>query len=478
MAQSDSVAVPPRLPLVVLPSNRDSNLRKDARLVNCYIETNEQGEIQIYRRPGIRTFSTPAAATIGLGLFSWKATASSALKVYSIFNDTLYEDGVSVNSGITLLTTQKVYFNSMLGATPKMIFGDTQYAYTWYPANNISANLHSINVEFPEFRVPGFAYLNGATYVMQPEAVIWGSKPNSVDQVGDWDPLDFISAQADPDYGVFMSKQLVYVLAGNEGTTEVFFDAGNAVGSPLGPVQGSIINYGCASADSLQQIGDTNVWLAVEKKTNALQVVKVEQLGLTVVSTKAIDKLIYQADVDDILSWQVKFWGHSFYVISFPSLNLTLAYDLIEDLWSQWTDTYGDYLRFVDSTFDSENRRILQHKTAGTLSYISPEYYSDTDGLIPVSIYTPSFDAQTRRNKQNGALKFIADQVAGSVLQVRHSDDDYQSWSNFIDVDLSKEDPMITQMGSFRKRAYHFFHKGDQFFRMSAIETQYDIGTT
>ena len=47
--------------------------------------------------------------------------------------------------------------------------------------------------------VKGFAYLNGATYVMQPEAVIWGSAINSVDQVGDWDPLNFISAQADPD---------------------------------------------------------------------------------------------------------------------------------------------------------------------------------------------------------------------------------------------------------------------------------------
>lgn len=467
--QGETMLVPPRLPLVVLPSNRNSSTLKDARLVNCYIETNEQGEIEIYRRPGIQEFdSPPAGEAAGLGVFHWEGA------VYSIFDDTLYEDGMSADT-FTLLETTKVWFNSMLGATPKMVFGDGTYAYTWDGVAG-SNNLHTINTEYPEFTVKGFAYLNGATYVMQVEAVIWGSVPNSVDQVGDWDPLDFISAQAEPDPGVAISKQLVYVIAFGQWTTEVFFDAGNAVGSPLGPVQGSIISYGCAAADSVQKIDDVLFWLC-KNQTNSLQIAMMKQLGLTIVSTKSIDKLIAGADTDDILSWQNKFDGHSFYVISFPSINLTLAYDIVEDLWSQWTDTEGNYLKIVDSTYDSEGRNVLQHLEDGTLSYISSKYYKDTAGLIPVHIITPNFDGQSRRLKQCNLLKFIADQVTGSELQVRWTDDDYLSWSNYQTVDLGLEDPQLTQLSSFRKRAFDFYHKSNTFFRISAVEIQYDFGT-
>ena len=120
---------------------------------------------------------------------------------------------------------------------------------------------------------------------------------------------------------------------------------------------------------------------------------------------------------------------------------------------------------------------MLQHKDDGTLLYISPEYYTDTEGLIPVGIITPIFDAQSRREKQNGRMTFIADQIEGSKLQVRWSDDDYQTWSNWQTVDLSLADPILTQLGTFRKRAFHFQHKCNTFFRISAVEMQYDFGT-
>lgn len=466
--QNETMIVPPRLPLVVLPSNRDSSTNKDARLVNCYIETNEQGEIEIYRRPGMLTFETHAATT-GSGAFHWSDA------VYSIFSSTMYRNGVSVATGLNT-TNGKYNFSSILGAIPKMVLGNGAKAYAYWVAGGLTGDLNSIDADYPATTVKGFAYLNGATYVMQPQAVIWGSAINSVSVAGDWTALNFISAQADPDNGIAIDKQLVYVIAMNQWTTEVFFDAGNATGSPLGPVQGSIVSYGCASADSRQSIDDVLFWLC-RNKTNSLQIAKMTQLGLEIISTKSIDRLLVGADLTQIMSWQIKFDGHSFYVITLISLNLTLAYDNVEGLWCQWTDTNGNYLPIIASTYDATGRNILQHATAGSLLYMDSDYYTDDADLIQVDIITPNFDAQTRRRKQLNRMSFVADQVVGSTLKVRYTDDDYLHWSNFRTVDLGTVEPMLINCGTFKKRAYHLRHKADTFFRISAVEVQYDLGT-
>lgn len=470
MTQSDSMIVPPRLPLVVLPSNRGHDTNRDAKLVNCYIETNEAGELQIFRRPGLLTASTPAAGQLGLGAFYWDSD------VYTVFGTTLYRNGVSVAAALSFTGTDKVYFSSILGATPKMVFGDGTNAYSYYVVGGVSATLHSINVDYPATTVKGFAYLNGATYVMQPQAVIWGSVVNSVDVAGDWDPLDFISAQADPDNGIALNKQLVYVIAFNQWTTEVFFDAGNPTGSPLGNVQGSKLSYGCASADSVQEIDDVLFFLSINK-TNSLQVARIKQLSLDIISTKAIDRLIASADLTQILSWQIKFDGHSFYIITLKSLNLTLAYDIVENLWSQWTDSNNNYLPIVASTYDSSGNNILQHEFDGTLLYMSTNYYDDNGSPIQVDIVTPLFDAQTRRRKYMTRLSPVADQINGSTLLCRYSDNDYQGWSTWREIDLSQAEPYITDLGTFKKRAFHFRHKAAVFFRISAVDVQYDLGT-
>ncbi len=465
--QNDSMVLPPRLPLVVLPSNRDSSTSKDARLVNCYIETDAQGQVNIYRRPGMLTFETHTAVP-GRGVFHWSDA------VYSIFSSVMYRNGSSVATGLDT-TNGKYNFNSILGAIPKMVLGNGAKAYAYWVAGGLTADLHTIDVDYPATTVKGFAYLNGATYVMQPEAVIWGSAINSVSVAGDWTALNFISAQADPDNGIALNKQLVYVIAFNQWTTEVFFDAGNPTGSPLGSVQGSLVSYGCAAADSIQSIDDVLFWLC-RNKTNSLQIAKMTQLGLQIISTKSIDRLIADADLTQIMSWQIKFEGHSFYVFTSISLNLTLAYDIVEDLWCQWTDSSGNYMPIIASTYDTAGRIILQHATLGTLLYMNTDYYTDDGALIQADIITPSFDAQTRRRKTLGRVSFVADQVVGSTLSVRYTDDDYLTWSNFRDVDLNLEEPMLIDCGTFKKRAYHLRHKANTFFRISAVEMQYDLG--
>lgn len=329
---------------------------------------------------------------------------------------------------------------------------------------------------FPATTVKGWAYLDGTIYVATSDAEIRGcavlNGPN------DWtDILNTLSAQIEPDGGVALTKQLVYVLYLGQWSTEVFYDQANAIASPLGPVQGAKINYGCASADSLQEIDGVLFWVATNRSA-APQILMLENLKPRIVSTKPIERLLGDATLTNVASFNVKYEGHRFYVLTLLSDNLTLVYDMTDGIWSQWTDTDGNYFPIVAATF-KDNQRILQHATNGKLYYLNSDYTSDDGVLFSTDLYTPNFDGGVRRRKQITLLEFIADQTPGSLLQVRSNDWDYQAdrWTNFRTVDLNVRKPILTNNGTFMRRAYHLRHKCNTRLRLQAIELQLDIGT-
>jgi hypothetical protein len=473
--------IPSRLPLVVSTANRDSSDKKDARLVNCYMETDKlTGDISIRKRPGLfDAGNPPTTAAEGLGVYFWDGA------VYAIFGGVLYRDGVSVATGMS--TSGGVYsFSQLRGGNPKLLMQNGAAGYTYDTVHGLSAPLHSIDADYPEFTTKGWAYLNGASYVMQnffgtspTAATIWGSVVNSVDQPGDWDPLDFITAQIEPDQGVFLTKQLVYVIALKQWSTEVVFDAGNATGSPLANVQGSKQSYGCVNGDSVQRIDDVLFWLSTNEAAQ-YQVVMMARLTLAVISTPPIDRLLRDISISErtVHSWQLKVDGHSFYMLTLVGLNLTLAYDITEGRWHQWTDSNGDYFPIVASTYDALGRHILQHESDGHLYYCSSAYFKDGPTQpIQLDIYTPVFDANTRRRKMCSNLEIVGDQQEGSLLEVSWSDDDYQTWTSPRIAHLGQRRPIMPDLGTFVKRSFNFRHTQDLPFRISAVELQYDLGT-
>lgn len=469
--QADSVAIPPRLPLMVRTSNRGQTTDKDARLVNCYLEVDKGGEIYIYKRPGLTPAGIVVPDQLGRGAYFWKGS------VYTIFGNTLFKDSVAITGGPSLNTTNGVYrFDSNLGATPQLIFGNGVATYAYTTAGGVVGPLNTIDTDFPAPVVKGFSYLDGFTFVMKADTRIYNSELNSVNIATSWNPINFISAQIEPDDGVFLAKQLVYVVAFKQWTTEFFFNAGNPTGSILGPVQGMKVNYGCASPDSVRSIDDVLFWLCTNRSAS-LQVMAMDKGATNIISTPAIDRLLANIDYSVVYSWHLKITGHSFYILTFKNSNLTLAYDIAMDEWCQWTGSDGNYLPIVDSTYDVQGRHILQHESNGRIMYCNVGIYKDLDQPIQVDIITPIFDAGTRRRKQMNRLEIIGDIVEGSVLDVRNTDDDYKTWENWRRINLGDDSPILDNEGTFERRAYHFRHKSDTPFRIQAVEVQYDIGT-
>lgn len=330
---------------------------------------------------------------------------------------------------------------------------------------------------FPVPAVKGWAYLDGTTYVMNSSASIRGCA--DLNDPTDWsDVLNRLTAQIEADGGVFLAQQLVYVIAIGQWSTEVFYDAQNAVASPLSPVQGAKINHGCANGDSVQEIDGSLFWVTTNRSA-AAQVIMVDQLKPTIISTKALDRILGAADLTSMKSFGLKYGGHRFYGITLPADNLTLVYDAAERLWAQWTDENGNYWPIVSSSYLANTGSILQHATNGKLYLFDLDYATDDGAMIPVDIYTPNFDGATRRRKQLNVLEFLADRTEGSKLEVRYNDSDYRAdaWSNFRPVDLSVERPFLENNGSFVRRAYHIRHRCNTSLRMQGLEMQVDLGT-
>lgn len=468
VTQAESMALPPRLPLMVTASNRAGSTDKDARLVNCYLEMDDTGELWIYKRPGLGPSTLISESAAGAGAYYWRG------HVYTIFGNSFYRDGVLVHTGLN--TFGGIYkFDANLGATPQLVFGNGQAAYTYTEGGAVVGPLNTVDADYPVATVKGFAYLDGYTFVMTRDAYILNSELNNISSPTSWNPINFIRAQIEPDNGVFIAKQLVYVVAFKEWTTEFFFNAGNAAGSPLGPVQGMKVNYGCASQDSVRSIDDVLFWLCTNKSAS-LQVMQMDKGAAQIVSTPAIDRLLANIDYSVVYSWNLKITGHSFYVLTFPNSNLTLAYDIVYGKWFQWTDSNGNYFPIIDCTYDATGKHLLQHATNGRVYECNVTFFKDLNDFIDVNIITPVFDAGTRRRKQMNQLEIVGDLVEGSALEIRSTDNDYKSWSGWRTVNLGVNRPVIQNEGTFVRRAYHLRHRKDTFFRIQAVEVQYDIG--
>ena len=461
---------PKRLPLVIEPGNRDETSVRDSKLINGYLEVNEESkEVHLYNRPGLTWAYTPAASAAGRGVYNWNGV------LYAIVGSSLYQfDGVSTwTAKGTVDTTGGVYtFDTTKGATPRLVLNNGVKAYYYSDAGGFS------QITDPDFPTTGLCkgspYLDGTTYVMTTAAAIQGSGLNDPTS---WAADNSIQAYIESDLGVRLAKQLVYIVALKTNSVEVFYDAGNSTGSPLGRVPGQKVSWGCRSGDSVHTLEGDLFWLS-RTTSGSVGAMMMSNVKAEPISTSSVERLLQVADYTTVYSWAVRVDGHKFYGVTLKNSNLTLVYDATSQHWAQWTDSNGNYLPIVDSTVGLDNQPLVQMEGTGQLFKVDTTRAYDTldnagtVGLIPVDIITPNFDAGTTRGKYLNRLEVVGDQTPGSVLQMRFNDNDYapDSWSPFFTLDMAQKRPQLDSLGTFSRRAFHFRHVQAAPLRLSAVE--------
>jgi hypothetical protein len=106
---------------------------------------------------------------------------------------------------------------------------------------------------------------------------------------------------------------------------------------------------------------------------------------------------------------------------------------------------------------------------------MSDTYYTDAGAPIYYRVVTDIVDSGSTKRKFYQRLEIVGDKVP-ATMKIRHTGNDYQTWSSYRSVDLSKPRAQIYLGGSDRRRAWEFLSTDPQPLRLDSAEIDFKIG--
>jgi hypothetical protein len=331
--------------------------------------------------------------------------------------------------------------------------------------------------------VPGAVFLDSYVVIGTTAGRLYSS---GVNDPTTWNPLDYISAESEPDALVGIGKHLNYVLAFGQWSIDFFYDAANPTGSPLAVAQSYKSEIGCASGNSIVQFEQSIAWIGQSKSTGP-SVFMLEGVSPIKVSTPYIERIISNSNLSDVKAYALKYNGHMFYVLTLHDLNTTIVYDVNEKIWYNWTmwapgdadngiaGVYAEqYFRpsyfagtsLVYYTLDDDNGKVYT---------LSDSAYTDDGAPIYYRAVTDIIDSGTTKRKFYSRIEIIGDKVP-AVMSIRHTSDDYNTWSPYKQVNLNASRSQLHVGGASRRRAWEFLCTDAQPIRLDAAEIDFNIG--
>lgn len=302
----------------------------------------------------------------------------------------------------------------------------------------------------------------------------------TLDEPDEWDSGQYLSAEMFPDPVVALARQNNQVVVFGETSVEFFYDAANVSGSPLNRNDSTTLQMGCAMPYAVFQTERTFMFVG-QSESGGRAVWQVDGFQPKKISDEYIERIL-DAETTPLAcrGFGVRTMGHLFYVINLVGLGRTLVYDMEEKLWHEWSsNSSGSHTVFnCDFLCDAHiGAAYLLHSSNGCVYKVDPTKYTDDGIAILVDVTTNKYDMDTYKRKFMRNLRPVGDQYAsGNTLDVRWSDDDYQTWSNTKTITLTDGFPNWARLGCFRRRAFNLKHSANYPLRMESMEISYYEG--
>lgn len=256
-----------------------------------------------------------------------------------------------------------------------------------------------------------------------------------------------------------------------ERTSEVWFNAGGA-NFAFQRIPGVGPQIGCAAVNSISRGGAQLVWLGRNEQGQNI-VVCTNQYSFTRISDHAVEHAITGYPVvSDAIGYCYEEEGHLFYMLIFPTADITWCYDFVSQTWAKrlsWDTTGGAYHRHRSNCFmDFGDVRIVGDYQTGQLHQMSRQYFTDAGNVLRALRRTPPiWEKENRERVFHSQLQ--AEFTPGTGLQfgqgqnpqvmLRWSDDGGFTWSNehWTSIGLAgetKNRAMWRQLGRARDRVY------------------------
>jgi hypothetical protein len=424
---------------------------------------------------------TKAASVTGVSVTNTSGTnllTASTLSGTVYVGMTVIGTGVPANTTVTSISASAPYAITISAATTSAV---TSVAFNDLGSGATATCLLN---GFPSTNLAvGACYLDTYTVIAGKSGEIYTSNVNDPTT---WNALNYITAESDPDTIVGIAKHLNYILSFGQTSIDFFYDAGSFPGSPLAVAPSYKIELGCANGDSIASFQNVTLWVGTSKELGAT-VYGISGAAPEKVSTPYIDRILNSSNLSDVTSYAIRINGHSFYILTLHDLNVTIVYDLNEKTWYNWTmwaignttsGVLGIYAEqyFRPSFFTSANGvYYVLDDDNGTLYTLSTSYYNDAGAPIYYRAVTDTLDSGTTKRKFYQRVEIVGDKVP-AIMNIRHSDDDYNTWSSYRSVDLNKQRAQIYQTGSGRRRAWEFLCTDNQPLKLLAVEIDFNIG--
>lgn len=297
------------------------------RCVNWYLQLGEnsgKSKAALFPTPGYTLFCG-GTGNEGRGCLEWKGLG------YVVIDNTFYEvtaAGVKTAKGTLLTRSGIVEF--VVNSTQIMIIDGTYgYVYTIstgaftqitdpdFPANPVSVDYQD-----------GFAFL-----VAQHADGMYRLYFCNTNDFTNWTATDLVTPtyKADNVRSVKSMKEQLHLLG--DLTSELFINNdGTIERQPR-----SSLNYGIAAAKSTIEMDETIIFLSRDLNGQGFVVQMDSRPEISPISDSAVTYAISTySRIDDAYAFGIKWEDHLWYVLTFPSANVTWVYDLTTKSWFEW----------------------------------------------------------------------------------------------------------------------------------------------
>jgi hypothetical protein len=485
---------------------------------NKYVD----GKIYATQRPAINIngiASVTDAPPLGRGITYWD---SASVYVF-VNNDTVYIGGYGGASADKISPGRDPV--QLLELQDYLVILDYENNEGWYLEASTPTTVTAISdsdfpANLPNVSITGGgAVLDGYLFVMDTKGTIYNSDLNDPTS---WDATNFIASQREEDAGVFLTKHHDHLVAIGTKSIEFFYDAGNAVGSPIQPRQDISYVTGAVDSKSVFNTGDI-VYFVGSEKTGTTAVYKIEQFSLGKISFDSIDTYLSntraRSQFDFGVAGATVGDHHLVFISALAPSEVTVDEDVIDSWDPQYTLVFDSltqsYVEFetdistiqgfsvvatTERSAVSERESIVMfyngdygvfdltfNKLDGASSdpdYVEADYIvnqndyvqnlgQDTTANIESIILLPETDFGSVTNKFMYRLSVVGTTTANAEdatpIMVSWSDDHYRTFSEARELDTGLN-RSLTRGGSFRRRAHMLTYNGTDVIRIEGIE--------
>lgn len=436
---------------------------KDARFVNCFtISTTNpftgKKRFKTVKRPGWGTATTPQSGSIGNQVLVWtgESPGTGVVSAFGATNSTIYVDTTG-KGDITGLATGLTETTVGSNVTTVVISSDDDTAWYYDTATGVATKI--TDADFPGnngYTLAGtFAHLDGYACIMTTDGKLWASDVNSVTA---WTATSYDSANSYPDAGIGCIRHGNFILAFGTQSIQFFYNAG-LTPFPLKKADAKTVKVGAINADSIGQISDTVFWVGSTSE-GGLSVFKYDG-SVSRISRPEIDTNMILAGTTNISMTTLRYYGRSF--VRVKAASVVYTYCVEEDEWFEESTTTPLATKISSTSIGGTmvNYAVSNVSTAGKVFVMNHSALVFTDNAMSYTarIQLDGMDLDTVKMKQWEDIEIVGDrETSASAITLSYSDDDYQTYTTWGNLDLSDQRVHATRLGSSRKRAWVLTH--------------------